>query len=89
MKPESRFHVVTVGWPQQLIDELGAEIAKRSRARFTHIAHPRHSASEFSGHDAREAVRFFRDSPGFALPDADPRNFWPLWKRKAFRRSTT
>ncbi len=71
MKPESRFHVVTVGWPQQLIDELGAEIAMRSRAQFTHIAHPRHSASDFSGHSAREDVQFFRDSPGFELPTAD------------------
>ena len=71
MKPQSGFHVVTVGWPKKLIDELCADIAAQSDARFSHIAHPRHTARDWAGRSAPDNLRFFREPSGFELPAAD------------------
>jgi len=68
----SRFHVVTVGWPQMLIEELCADIAARSDARFSHIVHPRHTASDWPGKPDPDVIRFFRTSQSENLPPADP-----------------
>lgn len=68
----SPFHVVTVGWPQVLIEELCADIAARSESRFSHIAHPRHTAGDWLGKSSNGAIRFFRDESHAILPVADP-----------------
>jgi len=72
MTEHSSFHVVTVGWPQVLIEELCADIAARSSARFSHIAHPRHTANDWSGQTAPGTIRFFRNTTRETLPPADP-----------------
>lgn len=71
MNKDASFHVVTVGWPQLLIDELCTEIAKRSNARFSHVAHPRHLPSDWTGKQNSGAIRFFRQSRRDSLPTAD------------------
>ena len=68
----SRFHVVTVGWPKVLIEELCPDIAARSGMQFSHIAHPRVCASDGPRGTPGNAVHFFRDEPAQELPPAEP-----------------
>ena len=65
------FHVVTVGWPQLLIEGLCADIAARSAGRFSHIAHPRHTTDSWGGMSAAGGIRFFRATTYQGLPSAD------------------
>jgi hypothetical protein len=67
----SRFHVVTVGWPQILIEGLCAGIAARSIAQFSYIAHPRHAACDWTGGPAAGRIHFFRQTRRKDLPPAD------------------
>jgi len=71
MTAGASFHVVTVGWPQVLIEGLCTDIAARSKARFSHIPHPRHVADSWSGRAAAGAIRFFRETMSEKLPLAD------------------
>ncbi|MEX0734723.1 MAG: hypothetical protein WD944_02685 [Steroidobacteraceae bacterium] len=66
----SALHVLTVGWDQVLVDGLCTPIAAKSRHRFSHILHPRHSALEFRGRPD-QGLHFFRESPRDAIPEAD------------------
>lgn len=68
----SRFHVVTVGWPRILVEDLFPDIAARNDMQFSHIAHPRNSASDGPRGTPGNVVRFFRDDPAQELPPADP-----------------
>ncbi len=72
MSGESPFHVLTVGWPRGLIEDLAGRIAARSPWRFSHLAHPRHSAADWPAAAGSDAVRYFRSPGDFALPQADP-----------------
>ena len=72
MTQRPAFHAVTVGWSLVLLDVLGKPLAARSRQRWSHIVHPRHSAAEFRREDAaRHHFYFFRDDPREPLPSAD------------------
>lgn len=68
----SRFHVVTVGWPKVLVEELCPDIAARSGMQFSHVAHPRHCAGNGPRGTPGNSVRHFRDDPVQELPPADP-----------------
>lgn len=68
----SRFHVVTVAWPQVLIEGLCAQIAACGDMQFSHIAHPRHSSRDWPQASVNGTIRFFRDDPLQELPPADP-----------------
>ena len=66
----STFHVVTVGWEEVLVDGLCKPVAAKSRIRFSHVLHPRHTALEFR--DRRnEGLYFVRESPRDAIPEPD------------------
>lgn len=65
------FHVVTVGWPKVLVEELCPEIAARGGVRFSHVAHPRHLAADGPAGTPDNSVHFFRERRTDALPPAD------------------
>jgi capsular polysaccharide biosynthesis protein len=60
------FHVLTVGW----VDDLGREIQKRTGIRFSFIAHPRHTPGEFAGRPPADTY-FFRSHLRTPMPVPD------------------
>jgi hypothetical protein len=68
MSKEAAFHIVFVGWPEFLVDTLGAAITGHSTDLCSHIIHPRYTARDFP--DAKRTnSRFFRDDPRQPMPD--------------------
>lgn len=65
------FHVVTVGWGRALVKELWRPIAAKSKHRFSHILHPRHTCEEMAECEPQAAVRCFCASARERMPEAD------------------
>jgi hypothetical protein len=60
------FHVVTVGWPV----DLANEIARQSRIRVSQIVHPRHTRGDSIRSDACD-LHFIFDHPQQQMPEPD------------------
>lgn len=71
MKQDSRFHVVFVGWDEQIVRKLWRVIAQRSECRFSFVMHPRHVAANFRAEDREDGLFFFRDRLRQEMPEPD------------------
>src|SRR3569833_2880786 len=66
MKQSADFHIVTIGW----IEDVGDLIARRGGVRFSYIAHPRYTGD--SPGPRREAPTYFvRERLRQPLPEPD------------------
>ncbi len=63
----SNFHVVTIGWPVDLADE----IARQSGIKFSQIAHPRHTRGDSSLRSSACDLYFIFDHPRQQMPEPD------------------
>jgi hypothetical protein len=63
----SNFHVVTIGWPVDLADE----IAKQSGIKFSQIVHPRHTRGDSSLRSSACDLYFIFDHPRQQMPEPD------------------
>lgn len=65
------FHVLIVGWSDQVIQKIGNPLADRSAHRFSHLVHPSHTAQNWSVPASNADVHFFYERQEKPLPDAD------------------
>lgn len=73
MKKIDDFHIVTVGWEHELVEQLANRIAAKSRHRFSHIAHPKYTLENWPQRPPQAGVHFFRDRLEQPMPQADHR----------------
>ena len=64
-------HFVTVGAPQNLIENLWQRVAEASRFRFSHIAHPAVGRDLWENGPAPQNVHFFSADGEARMPDVD------------------
>ena len=65
------FHVVTVGWGHELVEQLANAIAAKSSHRFSHIVHPRYTLENWPQRPSQAGIHFFRDRFEQPMPQPD------------------
>ena len=71
MKQHGEFHIVTMAWDRQLIEELMLPVAARSADRFSHIMHPGDVQADWPQHERHPNMHFLREQVRQPMPAAD------------------
>ena len=70
---ETAFHVLTVGWNDDLVEKLGNPIERKTAQQFSHLVHPRFVSDNWPIQPKQQQIYFFREYLRQPMPPPDER----------------